>query len=220
MSPQVVTPPHRTNPDWYRVKYRLASTLTNDAYVNGKSYDPAAKAIDELLQACWQQMPVRGRRRDADPELQSFAMDLVEPAALDLKALIELGRHDYQAGAAKGWDLPTVRKLLQEEKPVPPLTIVEAILCAKQLGRSLLFDLACFFQLAGDSGRARRYSNEAFATVPAADLARMRARVAADPMLSVIPGVAAPAVKPKKGKKAKKDRGKSKQPAPSTRPWI
>lgn len=224
MNAEVVTPPYRDNPDWYRVKYRLASTLTNDAYVHKTGYEPAAKEIDELLQACWRQTLASGttwRRRRKDEEMQKFLTDGVEPAALDLKALIELGRQKYKAGEALGWDLATVRKQLRDKNPVPPLTIVEALLKARKPGRSLLFDLACFFQLSGDSKRARQYADEAFATVPAADLGRVRARVAADPMLSVIPGVIVPAKKPAKSRSCRWpwQEAKAEEPA-AARPWI
>ncbi|HEY6730214.1 MAG TPA: hypothetical protein VI039_04230 [Solirubrobacterales bacterium] len=225
MNAEVVTPPHRDNPDWYRVKYRLASTLTNDAHVHKTSYEPAAKEIDELLQACWQQMldlETTWPWQRKDKELRKFIVEGVEPAALDLKALIELGLQKSKPGEALGWDLATVRKQLREGKPVPPLTIIEALLKAKKPGRSLLFDLACFFQLSGDSKRARQYADEAFATVPTAELARVRAQVAADPMLKVIPGVIAPTDQPAKGRSCRWpwQEAKAKEPAAPARPWI
>lgn len=218
MSAQIKTPPHRRNPDWYKVQYRLASTLANRAFTQETpaarkdGFASAKREIDELLRACWsmlEPLPLErlfGKHR----ETRKFIADSVVPAGLDLKALIELGLNDFAAGEDEDFGLKTVVRRLRKGRSVSPLTIVEAIVAAKENpGPALLLDLACFFQLSKDEARAREYAAQAFEKVPAAERERLRARAADDPMLKTVPGVVVPPGKrrcqwPKREEKAEK----------------
>jgi len=197
MNKQIETPPYRLNLDWYRVKYRLASTLTNRAFTTEErvarklGYTRARKEIDGLLQACWstlEPLPLEkllGRNR----EVREFVADKALPSALDLKALIELGVSE-EPGEDEGLSLKAVNRRLRQGKIVSPLTIVEAIVAEEEdPSASLMLDLACFFNQMQDEARAKRYATKALEKLPAADRERLRARAAADPMLKTIPGI-------------------------------
>lgn len=222
MTVKLVTPPHRENLDWYRVKYRLASTLVNDAYVRKSSFKPAAKEVDGLLGQTWEMLaPDRSLKRWKRARLRQFLRETVEPAAFSLKASADLGVNGLKPGAAEGLDLDTVRKRLQAGDFVPPQTIVDAILESEKEPRApLLFDLACFFHLAGDDEKALRYAEAAFRDLPEAARARTRARAAADPMLGAIPGLSTEV-----GGKARRCRlipwsKPEKEPERAARPWV
>jgi tetratricopeptide (TPR) repeat protein len=191
----------RRNPDWYKVKFRLASTLANDAYANAKSFEPAAKQIDELLQACWWALEPWPWERlsKRNRVLRKFVARVAEPASIDLKALIDLCLNGRRQGDSSHEDLAKVRRRLQREEPVSPRSIVDALIAAKELAAerepevrpspSFLFDIACFFQIAGEAGLARTYARRAWQAVPADKVERFEQRVQADPMLSEIPDV-------------------------------
>ncbi|HET9591633.1 MAG TPA: hypothetical protein VFP17_01850, partial [Solirubrobacterales bacterium] len=188
---------HRRNPDWYRVKFRLASTLANDAYKNHRSFKRAGKEIDELLDACWWALEPWPWERlsKSNRKLRKFVATAAEPSALDLKALIDLCLHDREQGEPRHEDLKTVRRRLQREEAVSPRTVIDALIADKKEPKSsFLFDVACFFQIAGESALARDYARRAWRGVPADEVKRTERRVAADPMLREIPDVRAEAL--------------------------
>ena len=198
MTRQIETPPYRRNPDWYRVKYRLAATLTNRAFITSEpmprklGYTRAQKEIDELLWACWstlEPLPLEGLRRGSR-EVREFVARSAVPAALDLKALIELGLNG-EPGEDQNLTLKTVARRLKKGETVTPLTIVNAVVAEKEDPSAfLMLDLACFFNQIGDKKKARDYAAKAIEKLPAADRGRLRARAASDPMLMTIPGLA------------------------------
>jgi tetratricopeptide (TPR) repeat protein len=188
------TPPHRKDPDWYRVKYRLASTMANDAYENETSFRSAAEEIDVLLDACWHALEPWPWKRlsKRNRALRAFVGEKVEPAAINLKALIYLGLEGFEVGKPLHLNLHRVRCKLKRDEPVPPLTIVEALIAdrkknQKKPGPLFCFDLACFFKLGRMESRALEWIEAAWAAVPTSELAWYRAQVAADPMLCVLP---------------------------------
>jgi tetratricopeptide (TPR) repeat protein len=188
---------HRRNPDWYRVMFRLASTLANDSYKNGRSFQRAGKVIDELLDACWWALDPWPWERlsKSNRKLRRFASRVAEPAALDLKALIDLCLNGRRQGMIRHEDLKTVRRHLQRKETVSPRTIVDALIADKKEPESnFLFDIACFFQIAGEHRLAREYAGRAWRLVPPEKVKRTAERVAADPMLSEIPDVRAEAL--------------------------
>ena len=191
-------PPNR-NVDWYRVKYRLASTLTNEAFVRKGDYAEAKQQIDELLTACWpilKPSPLElwlGRNQ----EVREFVTKTVQYAALNLKALIEMERDGERAGEKEVIGLRAVRRRLQKGLYVSPLTIVEEVLWNKRDKTDLLLlDIACFFQLSGDRERARHYACEALAMMPESEQEQLRAEAARDPMLKEIPELRTPGRRP------------------------
>jgi tetratricopeptide (TPR) repeat protein len=188
------TPGHRRNPDWYRVKFRLASTLANEAYVHETSFDPAAKEIDELLDACWwarEPWPWE-RLSKSNRALREFVSPIAEPAALDLKALICLGQNGFDQGKPRHQDLGAIRSQLQRGEPVAPRAIIDALIADRKHPRAtFFFDIACFFQLAGKTDLARDYARKAWRGVPPSEVKRYERRVADDPMLREIPDVRA-----------------------------
>lgn len=223
MSAKVVTPPSRKNTDWYRVQYRLASTLLNDAYVNKSSFDPTATETDELLKVIWKMLaPGWGVRWAREAPLRRFLRRTAEPATLSLKAIADLGLRAFNPGDAEGLALNAVRRRLRAGETVSPQAIVDALIWEnEEPRRSLCFDLACFFMLSGDNLRARRYAKEGLSKVPPDEQARMRARLAADPMLGAIPGLELTPEAPSdagcwgflKGKPEQADE-------PPIRPWV
>lgn len=239
-NPQIKTPPHEWNLDWYRVKYRLASTLANDAWVNKTDFAPASKEVESLLHACWRVLdPLPWKRlKRKNRETIRFVDETVVLAVLDLKALIDLGLDGFDPGEDERWGLRSVRRRLRAGKPVPPLTIVEAISASKKKhGPSLSFDLACFFHLSGNDERAAEFVKQGFDAVPAEKMKRYRERVAADPMLRSIPGAILPPEVlpvPKKTKKSRKKKAEKKsrkkprddgeekgaETEQGTRPWV
>ena len=206
---------YRRNQDWYRVKYRLASTRTNQAYrqtnraERERTYLLARKEIDALLRECWSMLeplplePLLGRNK----KVRSFISTTVLFSALDLKALIELELAG-SAGEGRVLSLKGLKWSLRKGKEVSPLTIVKTILKEKDdPSVFLLLDLACFFHLAKDDAKAKEFADKAFAKVPADQRKQLRARAAKDPMLEGIPGIAS-------GGKGEK------QKAEPPRPWF
>jgi hypothetical protein len=202
MSAQVETPPYRRNPDWYRAQYRLASTLSNQAFtkkdpsMRQAGFTDARLEVDKLLRACWSMLEplplerLMAKRR----KTRKFIANTVVPAGLNLKAFLDLELGGGTAGKDEEFDLRTVIRRLRRGKSVSPLTIVEAVVAKKKesgqkLGPSLLLDLACFFYLSKDEARAQECVKKAFEMVPAAERDRLRARAAADPTLKTIPGI-------------------------------
>jgi hypothetical protein len=228
-SSKIKTPAHQWNVDWYRVKYSLVATLSNDGYVRRsekESFVPASEEIESLLRACWQvldPLPWKKLRR-RNRETIEFIDKTVAPAALSQKALIDLALRNFEPGEDEGIDFASVRRRVRRGKPPTPSTIIEAIMASrKKRSASLSFDLACFFQLSGDSARAAKLVKEGFAAVPANQQERMRERVAADPMLRTIPGVAPPPAKTRKGLRCgRKGKGEGEGDAPKrkNRPWV
>ncbi len=212
---QVQTLPYRRNSDWYRVKYRLASTRANQAYRQRnqlrrrETYLLARRDIDELLRKCWAMLeplplePLFGRNK----ELRAFLSGTVLFAAYDLKALIELELAG-SAGEAEVLRLKSLKRSLRRKKLVSPLTIAETILREKDdPSVFLLLDLACFFHLADNDVRAKELVDRALAKTPADEREPLRSRIAKDPMLAGIPGVASG------GRPGSKK-------APPPRPWF
>lgn len=191
MSEKVVTPPSRKNTDWYRVQYRLASNLVNDAYVSKGSFEAGAAETDALLKVIWRMLaPGWGVSWAKDAPLRRFLRQTAEPATLSLKAIADLGLRDFNPGDAQGLDLNSVRRMLRADETVSPQAIVDALMREKRERKpSLCFDFACFFMLSGDNERAREYAEEGLRKVPPDRQARLRARIAADPMLGAIPGL-------------------------------
>lgn len=188
-SKRLRTPRHRRDPDWYRVEYRLASTLANDAYVSETSFESAAKEVDKLLEACWYVLEPWPWERlsERNRALRRFVSKKVEPAAINLKALISLGLADFEPGEALHLNLEEIRSLLQRGENVPPLTIVEALIIDRRKpGPLFCFDLACFFQLADMRRRALEWVEAAWDVVPASELPWYQTQVATDPMLESI----------------------------------
>lgn len=218
----VKTPPPGKNPDWYRLKYRLASTLTNGAYVNKSGYADAEKEIDELLAACWPWLKPSPLdlllKRDED--VREFVTKTVQYAALDLKALIALGLDEGRAGVNEGLGLPEVRRRLRRKEPITPLTIVEAVLQSKNDPTALLLlDIACFFQLSGDARRAKQLADEAFAKYPPSKEKQLRARAAEDPMLKTIPGIVS-AKQPEEKRRCQWPKRDAGEPEKPVRTWF
>lgn len=188
---------HRRNPDWYRVKFRLASTLANHAYKDKRSFKRAGKEIDELLDACWWALEPWPWERlsKTNRKLRKFVSKVAEPAALALKALIDLCLNDREQGEARHEDLKKVSCRLKREEAVSPRTVIDALVADRKDPKwNFLFDVACFFQIAGETGLASDYARRAWRAVPAGQVKRTERRVAADPMLSEIPDVRAEAL--------------------------
>ena len=197
MSNQVQTPPYRRISDWYRITIparldalqpRLHAT---DPTVRKTGYGRAKVEIDELLRSCWsmlEPLPLEIFRRK-DREVREFISKTVLVAALDLKALIEVGLDDF-AGLDEGLSLTEVNRRLRKGKHVTPLTIVEAILRERENPSALLLlDLACFFHLSKNDARAGELAEKAYAAAPDDKRDLLRARAAEDPMLKGIPAI-------------------------------
>lgn len=192
----------RKNTDWYRIKFRLASTLANDAVENpavaATRFDEAGKEIDGLLKVCWTMFELLPLERMArrNRECMRFVRDVVVPAALVLKAIIDLGQRSFDPGSDEKLALSTVRKRLRRGKAMSPLTLMKAVIADREDPSALLLlDFACFYALSnrpGDRAVAERYKDEAFAKTPADKREWLRARAAKDPMLKRIPGIATP----------------------------
>jgi len=221
MSTEVITPPFRENTDWYRVKYQLASTYLNRAYVEGTSFKPAVTETNELLAVIWRVLAADwGRRRMRRAPLLSFLRQPVEPATLSLKAIADLGLHGFEPGEPQGLDLSSVRKTLQAGGAVSPRTIIDAVLTEnRECGPALCFDFACFFVLTGDRERARKHAEEGLRKVPPGRRARVRDRLAADPMLKAIPGLETMLEPPPKASRCGLFKREPKPIAPP-RPWV
>jgi hypothetical protein len=125
-----------------------------------------------------------------------FVREVVVPAALVLKAIIDLGQRSFDPGSDENLALSTVRKRLRRGKTMPPLTLMNAVIADKEdPSVSLLLDFACFYALSsrpGDRAVAERYKDEAFAKTSAEKREWLQARAAKDPMLKRIPGIATP----------------------------
>ena len=185
-STAIKTPSPGKNPDWYRIKYRLASTLANKAYDKGCDYAEAERELDELLEKCWPMLKPSplDLLLKKDHAVREFVAGTVQYAALNVKALIELERDGRRMGENEAIGLRAVRRRLRKGVHVPPLTIVEEVLRNKKnKSHLLLLDIACFFNLGGDKRRANYYAKEALDRAPESRREAVRAAAAEDPML-------------------------------------
>ena len=217
-SKAIKTPAPGKIPDWYRIKYRLASTLANKAFEENGDYARAEAELDGLLEKCWPMLKPSplDLLLKKDHDVREFVAGTVQYAALNVKALIELERDGRRMGENEAIGLRVVRRRLRKGVYVSPLTIVEEVLKNKKdKSHRLLIDIACFFNLGGDTRRANYYAKEALERAPESKREAVRAGAAADPMLKGIR-----ALEPEEKQRCQWPKREPEKPTTPPRSWF
>lgn len=203
-----------TDPDWFRIKYSLASERFNCADLTGRSRDVgrAKEEARELFAAIRERLEVRSesnwhesrRRLAALEKLDNFLEEEFEPAVLVLLAGIELSERARGAGArdkSERKSLDELRELVVAGKPVSPFALVARVEERWPApAPELSFNLACFYvqewQVEEEPGggdyrlaRAIEYTRRCLDDTAPSERLRLRWEIKTDPFLWPVRGL-------------------------------
>ncbi len=203
-----------SNPDWYRVKYSLATERVNWALVEKKE-SQMARAEGEarsLLTAVHDRLlREQGNDDDAEPALNAFLGDHLKPSLLVLFAGIELSKFDegrkVSTPNAESEDLDRLEDRIRTGGEVDPFLLVEEVVASyKRPSPGLSYNLACFYAQAGDWRSALEHLRGTVESTPPSAWPRLRAEIEHDPMFAPLRGEVESLFRD--------------EPAPAAKPWI
>jgi tetratricopeptide (TPR) repeat protein len=203
-----------SNPDWYRVKYSLATQRVNWALVEKKEAQ-MARGEDEARSLLTTVHDRLSRERedgdDAERALDAFLDDDLKPSLLVLFAGIELSKSDRSRTVStpndESEDLDRLEERIRTGERVDPFLLVEKVVAKyKRPSPGLSYNLACFYAQAGDPRSALQHLHKTVEATPPSAWPQLRAEIEHDPMLTQLRG---------KVENLFRD-----EPAPAAEPWI
>jgi hypothetical protein len=192
-----------SNPDWYRVKYSLATERLNRALAAGDELPAQLKKAEvetrELLKAIvrWLRRPkqwgLRAIRDSAGREMDSFLRDHLQPSALVLLAGIELEQAKAAGGKpnpnAATLELGELRAQICEGAAVDPFVIVRTVEAHwEEPPVGISYNLACFQAQAGLPRIAVERLRDCVEATAPSTWPQLRARAESDPALEPVRG--------------------------------